>query len=196
MTTAESRQSSPKARAPTLARKIAPRQSGRKSSKDGRVTGPAITTSVTAASCNRCHKVKETGAGEAGPNLAEIGKQPRDYILESVLFPNRKIAQGFDTFDIETAEGDRVIGVLKEDKPDALVVVTAENKRVTIKKSDIVARRKTLSAMLEGEMSAHLGYEPYEAKGRNSGNSRNGKRQRTVKTSSGQVAVSVPRDRP
>jgi hypothetical protein len=32
---------------------------------------------------------------------------------------------------------------------------------------------KTLTVMLEGEMSAHLGYEPYEAKGRNSGNSRN-----------------------
>jgi transposase-like protein len=54
---------------------------------------------------------------------------------------------------------------------------------------------KTLTAMLEGEMSAHLGYEPYEAKGRNSGNSRNGKRERQVKTSSGEVEVSVPRDR-
>jgi transposase-like protein len=54
---------------------------------------------------------------------------------------------------------------------------------------------KTLTAMLEGEMSAHLGYEPYEAKGRNSGNSRNGKRTRQVKTSSGAVEVSVPRDR-
>jgi transposase-like protein len=54
---------------------------------------------------------------------------------------------------------------------------------------------KTLSAMLEGEMSAHLGYEPYEAKGRNSGNRRNGKRERQVKTSSGEIEVSVPRDR-
>lgn len=54
---------------------------------------------------------------------------------------------------------------------------------------------KTLTAMLEGEMSAHLGYEPYEAKGRNSGNSRNGKRTRRVKTSSGEVEVRVPRDR-
>lgn len=54
---------------------------------------------------------------------------------------------------------------------------------------------KTLTAMLEGEMSAHLGYEPYEAKGRNSGNSRNGKRERRVKTSGGEVEVSVPRDR-
>lgn len=54
---------------------------------------------------------------------------------------------------------------------------------------------QTLTAMLEGELSAHLGYEPYEAKGRNSGNSRNGKRRRTVKTSAGELEVSVPRDR-
>lgn len=54
---------------------------------------------------------------------------------------------------------------------------------------------QTLTAMLEGELSGHLGYEPYESKGRNSGNSRNGKRSRTVKTSAGEVEVSVPRDR-
>lgn len=64
-------------------------------------------------------------------------------------------------------------------------------------KDGVVARLfgKTLTAMLEGELSAHLGYEPYEAKGRNSGNSRNGKRTRQVKTSSGEVEVRVPRDR-
>lgn len=54
---------------------------------------------------------------------------------------------------------------------------------------------KTLSAMLEGEMSAHLGYTPHEAIGRSSGNYRNGKRSRQVKTSSGELKISVPRDR-
>ncbi len=39
---------------------------------------------------------------------------------------------------------------------------------------------QTLTAMLEGELSGHLGYERYEPKGRNSGNSRNGKRSRAV----------------
>ena len=34
---------------------------------------------------------------------------------------------------------------------------------------------RTLEQMLEGELTAELGYEKYEAKGRNSGNSRNGK---------------------
>lgn len=54
---------------------------------------------------------------------------------------------------------------------------------------------RTLEQMLEGELSAELGYEKYEAKGRNSGNSRNGKRSKRVKSSGGDIAVAVPRDR-
>jgi putative transposase len=54
---------------------------------------------------------------------------------------------------------------------------------------------KTLEQMLEAELTAHLGYEKYEAKGRNSGNSRNGKYKRQVRTSGGQSEIAVPRDR-
>lgn len=54
---------------------------------------------------------------------------------------------------------------------------------------------RTIEQMLEGELTSELGYEKYEAKGRNSGNSRNGKRAKTVKSSGGNVEVVVPRDR-
>ena len=53
----------------------------------------------------------------------------------------------------------------------------------------------TLEQMLEGEMTEHLGYEPYEAAGRNSGNNRNGHYPKKVRTSTGQTSVRVPRDR-
>ncbi len=53
----------------------------------------------------------------------------------------------------------------------------------------------TLEAMLEAELTEQLGYERYEAKGRNSGNSRNGKRTRKVRTSGGDTLIQVPRDR-
>ena len=53
----------------------------------------------------------------------------------------------------------------------------------------------TLEAMLEAELTEHLGYEPYEAEGRNSGNSRNGSYAKTVRTSAGEVELEVPRDR-
>jgi transposase-like protein len=64
-------------------------------------------------------------------------------------------------------------------------------------KEGIFARlfARTLEEMLEAELSEHLGYEKYEAKGRNSGNSRNGKRRTQVQSSAGAQTVQAPRDR-
>jgi putative transposase len=53
----------------------------------------------------------------------------------------------------------------------------------------------TLEAMLEAELSEELGYERYDAQGRNSGNSRNGKRARKLRSSGGDQVIKVPRDR-
>jgi transposase-like protein len=63
-------------------------------------------------------------------------------------------------------------------------------------KEGIFARlfARTLEQMLEAELTAQLGYEPYEAKGRNSGNSRNGHYSKKVRTSEGDTEVDVPRD--
>tara|TARA_R110000744_G_scaffold132963_1_gene241243 strand:+ start:77 stop:1123 length:1047 start_codon:yes stop_codon:yes gene_type:complete len=54
---------------------------------------------------------------------------------------------------------------------------------------------KTLEEMLETELSAELGYDKYESQGRNSGNSRNGKRPKQLRTPNGDVTIQVPRDR-
>ncbi len=58
-------------------------------------------------------------------------------------------------------------------------------------KEGIFARlfARTLEQMLEAELTAHLGYEPYAANGRNSGNSRNGKRSRNLRTSTGDMTI-------
>jgi len=53
----------------------------------------------------------------------------------------------------------------------------------------------TLEQMLDAELTEHLGYEPYEAKGRNSGNNRNGSYSKTMRTSAGDTTIKVPRDR-
>ncbi len=55
--------------------------------------------------------------------------------------------------------------------------------------------REVLQAGLDVEMADHLGYEPYESVGRNSGNSRNGSYRKTVKTDVGPVELRMPRDR-
>jgi transposase-like protein len=52
-----------------------------------------------------------------------------------------------------------------------------------------------VESALEGEMDDHLGYGRHDATGRGSGNSRNGKRAKTVLTEAGPVQIDVPRDR-
>jgi transposase-like protein len=55
--------------------------------------------------------------------------------------------------------------------------------------------KMVVEGALEGEMDDHLGYERHDPAGRNSGNSRNGYRAKTVLTEAGPVEISVPRDR-
>ena len=55
--------------------------------------------------------------------------------------------------------------------------------------------RAVLERALEAEMAAHLGYEPHERAGHDSGNSRNGTIAKTVQTGVGPVPLAVPRDR-
>jgi putative transposase len=52
-----------------------------------------------------------------------------------------------------------------------------------------------LEGALEGEMDAHLGYRKHDPAGDGSGNSRNGRRGKTVLTEAGPVQIEVPRDR-
>ena len=55
--------------------------------------------------------------------------------------------------------------------------------------------RRLMERMLEAEMTHQLGYAKHASEGRNKGNSRNGKTQKTVKTGNGDITIDVPRDR-
>ncbi len=55
--------------------------------------------------------------------------------------------------------------------------------------------KQVLETGLEVEMDEHLGYEKHAAEGRDGGNSRNGKRSKTVITEVGPVEIDTPRDR-
>jgi len=52
-----------------------------------------------------------------------------------------------------------------------------------------------LERALKGELTHHLGYEKHDPGGYKSGNSRNGKSQKTLKGDFGEMEVEVPRDR-
>lgn len=55
--------------------------------------------------------------------------------------------------------------------------------------------KRFLEAALDAEMDEHLGYGKHDPTGRDGGNSRNGKRSKTLLTEVGPVGIDVPRDR-
>ena len=55
--------------------------------------------------------------------------------------------------------------------------------------------KSTVERILKAEQEAHLGYEPYQKGEAEQDNSRNGYSKKTLKTSSGEVQIEVPRDR-
>lgn len=55
--------------------------------------------------------------------------------------------------------------------------------------------KPTLQGLLDAELEKHLGYPKNHPSGNNTGNSRNGYRERTLRTENGQFKVEIPRDR-
>jgi quinoprotein glucose dehydrogenase len=100
-------------------------------------------------SCLRCHKVNGEG-GEVGPDLKGIGGQkPREYLLESIVDPNKQIAKGYESVLLELKDGRSVTGVLKAEDDKEIRLMTAEGKLLRVAKEDVDERRAGKSAMPE-----------------------------------------------
>jgi quinoprotein glucose dehydrogenase len=86
--------------------------------------------------------------GEVGPPLNGIGaKEKREYLLESLVLPNKQIAKGYDSVIVTLLDGKSVSGVLRGEDAKQLTLITAEGHVIKIAKADIDTRRPTKSAM-------------------------------------------------
>ncbi len=106
------------------------------------------------ASCIRCHSVNKEG-GIVGPPLDGIGsRQNREYLLESIVLPNAKIAQGYESAAVKLKDNTVVVGVVKADTSNELTLMDADGKPIRINKANIVARKSAPSGMPEGFQQA------------------------------------------
>jgi len=117
--------------------------------------GAKVFAEKAEVACLRCHKVKGIG-GEVGPDLSGVGgRSDRPYLLESIVAPDKQIAKGFETLIVATSDGQVRSGVLREETGDALRLITAEAKPLTIPKSEVEDRKRGASAM-PADIPAHL----------------------------------------
>ncbi len=114
--------------------------------------GREVFTSKAATECLRCHKAQtrygDIPGGEVGPDLAGIAaKHDRAYLLESIVDPNKQIAQGFESVILALDDGRVVTGVLRGEDDKVVHLMTAEGKAVDVPKATIDGRKRGPSAM-------------------------------------------------
>lgn len=106
--------------------------------------------------CLRCHKVQGTG-GQIGPDLSEIGKKAsRENLLESILQPNKAIADQFVTWAIETKNGQLVTGLLIEETKDHILLRDANGKDLKFTPKEIESRAKSPTSLMPSDLLAYM----------------------------------------
>ena len=112
------------------------------------------------AGCIACHTVAANEPPK-GPVLSAVAKiYDRAALTESLLKPNAKLAQGFETATFKTKKGEEVQGFVTREGGDSLDVRTIAGQTVTIEKGDITARGKLEQSMMpEGLLN---GFTPAE----------------------------------
>jgi quinoprotein glucose dehydrogenase len=109
--------------------------------------GSSVFYGKTEVSCVRCHRIDGTG-GEVGPDLSSIGlTKDRQYLLESIVDPNKIVTDGYTQVKVMTDEGDLFVGVVKRETDKTLVLMDADGKQIVIQQEAIEDRKPGKSSM-------------------------------------------------
>lgn len=100
--------------------------------------------------CMACHAYGGAG-GQVGPDLTSIGASAQpDYLVESLLLPNKAVKEGYNAIRVVTADDKVFLGRALREGNGQLLLLTPEDKQITIPTADIVERGNTKSIMPEG----------------------------------------------
>lgn len=109
--------------------------------------------------CAKCHTAREK-IGLLGPDLATSTKEATGaYLVESILAPSREIKKGFETVTLVTTQGITVIGLLAEERVDAIVLrdPAQDGKLITIARKDIEERSNGKVSLMPAGLVNYLG---------------------------------------
>ena len=117
--------------------------------------GQAVFNSERAA-CASCHEIGYLG-GDVGPDLTRIGRvRSREDLLEAIVFPSLSFVRSYEPYRVTTRGGDEYSGVIRDDDPEQLTMVTGPGQTVHIPKSDIFEMNRSQVSLMPGGLSEIL----------------------------------------
>ncbi|MCA9068548.1 MAG: HEAT repeat domain-containing protein, partial [Planctomycetaceae bacterium] len=101
-------------------------------------------------SCLKCHAIGGAG-GRVGPDLLSLGASAQvDYLLESLLEPNKKIKENYNSLIVATDEGKVITGVKVRQSDTHLILRDVNDAEVSIPLASIEAQKDGKSLMPSG----------------------------------------------
>jgi putative membrane-bound dehydrogenase-like protein len=123
--------------------------------------GRAIFFESKGAACSRCHKIHGEG-GDLGPDLGGVGlKYDRGFLIESILYPSRQIAEGYAQTMIRTRGGRVVLGRVRSETSEEIALVDQEGKEHVIPLADIDGRKVSELSLMPDNLQAALSLEEF-----------------------------------
>lgn len=106
--------------------------------------------------CVACHTFAD-GQPPKGPHLVDIGKRySRAELLESILKPSAKLAQGFDSWQFLTADGAVITGFVVTESADKVVIRDGQGIMHELVQADIEERKKQEKSMMPEGLVGNL----------------------------------------
>jgi putative heme-binding domain-containing protein len=100
--------------------------------------------------CIVCHAIGGAG-GKVGPDMTSLGASTvTDYVVESVLLPNKKVKEGFNSIQVATKDEQELSGILVRETNEELILRDATNKEISVPKKNIQSRHIGGSLMPSG----------------------------------------------
>ena len=115
--------------------------------------GKKLFSAVAGPKCGSCHSLDERKKS-LGPNLSEIGdKLGKEALLDSILNPSAGIAPEYYVWRLQAKTEGIVVGIVTEDTPQRVTVLTDATTDLRFKPSEILSRQRSRLSLMPEDLA-------------------------------------------
>jgi putative heme-binding domain-containing protein len=105
--------------------------------------------------CLRCHSIAGAG-GQLAPDLISAGSAPVDYLVDSVLQPNKAVKEGYHAIIVETKDGDQLTGIKVRQTDKELILRDAVQDEIVIPLDQVKGKPREAGSMMPAGLADPL----------------------------------------
>ncbi len=105
--------------------------------------------------CSSCHRLENQGF-VLGPDLVTVKNSGKEKLLGNILHPNREVAPQFQVYEVETQDGESVIGLVSNETATSVTIKQAYGKEEVVPRSKIKKMQSQNQSLMPEGLEAGL----------------------------------------